>query len=77
MSTGGHSKDKLIESAPHKVYDMSITEVGERTRKAMLFDNVVEVAAFLGIRVDTVFRNRQPKKYVKGLNGKLYAIRKL
>jgi hypothetical protein len=34
MSTGGHSKDKLIESAPHKVYDMSITEVGERKRKA-------------------------------------------
>jgi hypothetical protein len=70
-------KNQIIEKAPHKVYDMSITEVSERSQKAIVFDNVIEVASFLGIRVSSVFKNREPNKYVKGLNGKLYAIRKL
>ncbi len=67
----------IVDSVPHIVYDMSIEEVRERKLKAQVFDNVVEVSGWLGVTVETIFRNRKPKKYVKGLNGKLYAVRML
>lgn len=67
----------IVDSVPHIVYDMSIEEVKERKLKAQVFDNVVEVSGFLGVTVDTIFRNRKPKKYVRGLNGKMYAVRLL
>ena len=67
----------IVDSVPHIVYDMSIEEVKERKLKAQVFDNVVEVSGFLGVTVDTIFRNRKPKKYVRGLNGKMYAVRML
>jgi len=65
----------IVDSVPHIVYDMSIEEVKERRLKARTFDNVIELSGFLGVTVETIFRNRKPKKYVKGLDGKLYAIR--
>jgi hypothetical protein len=67
----------IVDSVPHIVYDMSIEEVGERRTKAIVFDNVVELSGFLGVTVETIFRNRKPKKYVRGLNGKMYAVRML
>jgi hypothetical protein len=67
----------IVDSVPHIVYDMSIEEVSERRTKAIVFDNVVELSGFLGVTVETIFRNRKPKKYVRGLNGKMYAIRML
>lgn len=65
----------IVDSVPHIVYDMSIEEVKDRRLKAQIFNNVVEVSGFLGVTVETIFRNRKPKKYVRGLNGKLYAVR--
>lgn len=67
----------IVDSVPHIVYDMTIEEVKERKLKAQVFDNVIEVSGFLGVTVDAIFRNRKPKKYVRGLNGKLYAVRML
>lgn len=67
----------IVDSVPHIVYDMSIEDLKERKFKAQVFDNVVEASGFLGVTVDMVFRNRKPKKYIKGLNGKLYAVRLL
>ena len=67
----------IVDSVPHIVYDMSIEEVGDRRTKAIVFDNVVELSGFLGVTVETIFRNRKPKKYVRGLNGKMYAVRML
>ena len=64
-----------VDSVPHIVYDMSIEDVQERRLKALVFDNVVELSGFLGVNVETIFRNRKPKKYIKGLDDKKYAVR--
>lgn len=65
----------IVDSVPHIVYDMSIEDVQERRLKAQVFDNVVEVSGFLGVTVETIFRNRKPKKYIKGIDNKKYAVR--
>jgi hypothetical protein len=65
----------IVDSVPHIVYDMSIEDVQERRLKALVFDNVVELSGFLGVNVETIFRNRKPKKYIKGLDDKKYAVR--
>jgi hypothetical protein len=67
----------IVDSVPHIVYDMSIDDIQERRLKALVFDNVVELSAFLGVNVETIFRNRKPKKYIKGLDDKKYAVRML
>lgn len=59
----------------HIVYDLSIQDVNERKQKAKLFDNANEAAAYLGVKVDVVFKNRVAGKKVKGINNKFYAIR--
>ena len=65
----------IVDSVPHIVYDMSISDVQERRLKALIFDNVREVSGFLGVSVETIFRNRKPKKYLIGLDNKKYAVR--
>jgi hypothetical protein len=65
----------IVDSVPHIVYDMSIEDIQERRLKAIVFDNVVEASSFLGVNVETIFRNRKPKKYIKGLDNKKYAVR--
>ena len=59
----------------HIVYDLSIVDVNERREKAKLFDNANEAAAYLGVKVDVVFRNRKVGKKVKGINNKYFAVR--
>lgn len=59
----------------HIVYDLSIEDVNERREKAKLFDNANEAAAYLGVKVDVVFRNRKVGKKVKGINNRYFAIR--
>ena len=59
----------------HIVYDLSIVDVNERREKAKLFDNANEAAAYLGVKVDVIFRNRNPNKRVKGISGKKFAVR--
>lgn len=66
----------LVESElKHILYDLSIEDVEERKRKAKVFDTANEVADYLGINVDIVFRNRMPNKRIKGINKKEYAVR--
>jgi hypothetical protein len=65
----------IVDSVPHIVYDMSIEDVQERRLKALVFDNAVEVSGFLGVSVETIFRNRKPKKYIKAIDNKKYAVR--
>jgi hypothetical protein len=65
----------IVDSVPHIVYDMSIEDIQERRLKAQVFDNVVEVSGFLGVSVETIFRNRKPKKYINGVDNKKYAVR--
>ena len=65
----------IVDSVPHIVYDMSISDVQERRLKAQVFDNVREVSGFLGVSVENIFRNRKPKKYIIGLDKKKYAVR--
>jgi hypothetical protein len=67
----------IVDSVPHIVYDMSISDVQERRLKALVFDNVREVSGFLGVSVETIFRNRKPKKYIIGLDNKKYSVRVL
>ena len=59
----------------HIVYDLSIQDVNERKQKAKLFDNANEAAAYLGVKVDVVFKNRIVGKRIKGINNKSYSIR--
>jgi len=67
----------IVDSVPHIVYDMSIVDIQERRLKAQVFDNVREVSGFLGVNVETIYRNRKPKKYIIGLDKKKYAVRLL
>jgi hypothetical protein len=67
----------IVDSVPHIVYDMSIGDIKERRLKAQIFDNVREVSGFLGVSVETIFRNRKPQKYIKGIDNKKYAVRLL
>ncbi len=60
---------------PHIVYDLSIKDLNERKQKAKIFDNAKEVAAYLGVKIETVFRNRTVGKQITGINKKQYAIR--
>jgi hypothetical protein len=60
----------IVDSVPHIVYDMSICDIQQRRLKALVFDNVVEASGFLGVNVETIFRNRKPKKYIIGLDKK-------
>lgn len=59
----------------HIVYDLSIKDLEERKRKAQTFENAVRVAEFLKCTVDAVFKNRYPKKKIKGVDAKWYAVR--
>jgi len=65
----------IVDSVPHIVYDMSIIDIQERRLKALVFDNVREVSGFLGVSVETIFRNRKPKKYINAMDNKKYAVR--
>jgi hypothetical protein len=67
----------IVDSVPHIVYDMSIVDIQERRLKAQVFDNVREVSGFLGVNVETIFRNRKHQKYIIGLDKKKYAVRLL
>lgn len=60
---------------PHIAYDLSIEDIGLRKEKAKQFNNAREVAAFLGVKVDLIFRNRVVGKKVKAINGKYFAVR--
>ena len=59
----------------HIVYDLSIEDINERKAKAKTFDNANEAAAYLGVKVDVVFKNRIAGKRIKGINNKFFAIR--
>jgi hypothetical protein len=59
----------------HIVYDLSIQDVNERKQKAKLFDNANEAAAYLGVKVDVVFRKRVAGKKIKGINNRMFAVR--
>lgn len=59
----------------HVVYDLSIKDLNERIKKAKILDNAEQVAAYLSVKIDTVFRNRIPNKRITGINGKEYAVR--
>lgn len=66
----------LVESElRHILYDLSIKDVEERKSKAKTFDTANEVAAYLGVRVEMIFRNRVVGKKVTALNKKQYAVR--
>lgn len=60
---------------PHIVFDLSIEDINLRKEKAKQFDNAREVAAYLEVKVDVIFRNRLVGKKVKALNGKYFAVR--
>lgn len=69
-------KDLFVESSlKHIVYDLSIEDLEERKVKAKILEGSAQVAALLGINIETVWKNRMPTKKVKGINGKMFAIR--
>lgn len=69
-------KDIFLESSlKHIVYDLSIENLEERKAKAKILEGSNQVASYLGINIETVWKNRIPKKKVKGINGKMFAIR--
>ena len=69
-------KDLFLESSlKHIVYDLSIEDLEERKAKAKILEGSGQVAAYLGINIETVWKNRMPQKKVKGINGRMYAIR--
>lgn len=59
----------------HIVYDLSIEDINERKEKAKLFDNANEAAAYLGVKVDVVFKNRVVGKKIKGINNRMFSVR--
>lgn len=65
----------IEEGLSHIVYDLSIENLEERKQKAKHFDTANQVAKYLGVKLDTVFRNRMAGKTVTGINGIKYAVR--
>lgn len=59
----------------HIVYELSIEDLEERKAKAKIFDSAIQAAAYIGCDTETIFRNRLPKKKVKGISGKYFAVR--
>lgn len=59
----------------HIVFDLSIEDIKERKEKAKRFDNANEAAAYIGVKVDVIFRNRKVGKQVRGISGKKFAVR--
>jgi len=58
------------------VYDCSL-DLEERKKKVITLDSAAEVAALLGVKIDSVFKNRKVGKRIKAINGKFYAVRVL
>lgn len=74
--TGKAKEIGMIEQElKHIIYDLSIKNLEERKSKAKTFDTANEVAAYLGIKIDTVFKNRMVGRKVTALNKKRYAVR--
>lgn len=65
----------IEQELKHIVYDLSIKDIEERKAKAKHFDTANEVVKYLGVRVETIFRNRAIGKKVTALNKKQYAVR--
>lgn len=61
----------------HVVFDLQIEDLEERKAKAKTFNNANEVAAYLGVKVEVVFKNRFPNKKIKGINNHFFAVRPL
>lgn len=74
-------KSKVIgeieSNIPHIVFDLQIENLEERKKKAKIFNNANEVAAYLGVKIEVIFRNRFPQKKVKGVNNRFFAVRTL
>jgi hypothetical protein len=52
-------------------------DLEERKKKVITLDSAAEVAALLGVKIDSVFKNRKVGKRIKAINGKYYAVRVL
>lgn len=77
---GKHAFTDYFEESnqKHIILDCSILDLEERKRKAVIVDNAEQAAAYLNVKIDTVFRNRIPSpktKRITGINGKEYAVR--
>lgn len=59
----------------HILYDLSIEDINERKAKAKEYANAKEVADYLGVRIERVWRNRMPNRRIKALNNKEYCVR--
>ena len=67
---------EIEKELTHLVYDCSL-DLEERKKKVVILDSAAEVAALLGVKIDSVFKNRKVGKRIKGINGKYYAVRVL
>jgi len=71
-------KSEYDNSIPHIVYDCSIENLAERREKAIPIESTFRVSQFIGCSPATVVRNAKPLgRKIKGINGKLYAVRVL
>lgn len=74
------SKQQTISFLEHKkehiLYNLSIQNIQERKRKAIILYNAQDVAVFLGVTVEKVFKNRYPGKTITSCyNNQCFAIR--
>jgi hypothetical protein len=64
-----------LYSAEYIVYDLSIPDLELRLKKGIVFTSAYKASGYIGCRLDTVLRNCQPNKRIKGSDGKIYAVR--
>jgi len=77
---GKHAFTDYFEESnqKHIILDCSILDLEERKRKAVIVDNAEQAASHLGVKIDTIFRNRVPSpktKRIVGINGHEFAVR--
>jgi len=69
------TKHDYLYSAEYIVYDLSISDLKTRLKKGKVFTSAFKASGYLGCRLKTVLDNCKPKKRIKGVDGKFYAVR--
>ena len=64
-----------LYSAEYIVYDLSIPDLETRIKKGIVFTSAYKASGYIGCTLKTVLNNCTPNTRIKGMDGKMYAVR--
>ena len=69
------TKHDYLYSAEYIVYDLSITDLQKRLKKGKVFTSAYKASGYIGCKLKTVLDNCTYNTRIKGMDGKMYAVR--